>query len=134
MVFGPDGIGYLLAHVSPEYDTNVLGFNKAGDTVIPLSRITSPALGTNADGDTIILVFGPDGTAYVVDRSQANSGVYALTAGGLQKLVDLEYSQLGDPRLPTFGADGTGYVANTIYLDGGIFETTVTSFTPAVSI
>ena len=32
------------------------------------------------------------------------------------------------------GADGTGYVANTIYLDGGIFETTVTSFTPAVSI
>ena len=69
-----------------------------------------------------------------MDRSQANSGVYALTASGLQKLVDLEYSQLGDPRLPTFGADGTGYVANTVYLDGGIFETSVTSFGPTVSI
>ena len=134
VVFGPDGTGYLLAHVRPEYETSILGFNAAGDTVIPLSSITSPALGTNADGDTIILVFGPDGTAYVVDRSQANSGVYALTASGLQKLVDLEYSQLGDPRLPTFGADGTGYVANTVYLDGGIFETSVTSFGPTVSI
>ena len=134
VVFGPDGTGYLLAHVRPEYETSILGFNAAGDTVIPLSSITSPALGTNADGDTIILVFGPDGTAYVVDRSQANSGVYALTANGLQKLVDLEYSQLGDPRLPTFGADGTGYVANTVYLDAGIFETSVTSFGPMVSI
>lgn len=134
VVFGPDGTGYLLTHISPEYETNILGFNAAGDTVVPLSTITSPALGTNADGETVILVFGPDGTAYVVDRSRDDSGVYALTPSGAQKLVELEYSQLGDPRLPTFGADGTGYVANTVYLDGGIFETTVTSFTPTVSV
>lgn len=133
VVFGPDGVGYLITAVPGGYATNALGFDALGDTVTPLTTITVPAVGTDANGEDIVLVFGPDGTAYFVDRSEEGSGVYALTPSGAQKLVDLEYSQLGDPSLPTFGADGTGYVANTIRPDGGGFETTVTIFSPVMS-
>ncbi|GAB3224088.1 hypothetical protein [Mycolicibacterium hippocampi] len=134
VVFGPDGIGYLLVGTPAAYDIDVLGFDAAGDTVIPPSGVTNPALRHVTLRDIEVLAFGPDGTAYLTDRSPAGSGVYALTATGAQKVADLEYSQLGTYNLPTFSTDGTGYVANTVALEGGGFATIVTSFSPPTNL
>ena len=134
VVFGPDGIGYLLVGTPAAYDIDVLGFNAAGDTVVPPSGVTNPALRHVTLGDVEVLAFGPDGTAYLTDRGAAGSGVYALTATGTQKVADLEYSQLGVTNLPTFSADGTGYVAATVALEGGGVATVVTSFSPPTNL
>ncbi|WP_370330026.1 hypothetical protein [Mycolicibacterium hippocampi] len=134
VVFGPDGIGYLLVGTPAAYDIDVLGFNAAGDTVVPPSGVTNPALRHVTLRDIEVLTFGPDGTAYLTDRGAAGSGVYALTATGTQKVADLEHSQLGVTNLPTFSADGTGYVANTVALEGGGFATVVTSFSPPTDL
>lgn len=125
VVFGPNGVGYLLVATPGVYDVNIVGFNAAGETVVPPTHLDYPRVRYNALRDREVLAFGPDGTPYLTIWGPAGAGVYALNATGAQKVADLEYSQLGIANLPTFAPDGTGYVATT---SGGI--TTVTSFSP----
>lgn len=114
VLFGPDGTGYLITDAAPagSYPSlEVLGFNAAGETVSLASGLTNPVLryGDNSS-DKEVLVFAPDGTAYVTTYGPVGAGVYAVTASGAQKLLDLDYQQLGNALTPSFSSDGTGYV------------------------
>jgi hypothetical protein len=128
VVFGPDGIGYLLVGTPAAYDLDVVGFNAAGDTVVPPSGIGFPHVRYNTLTDRELVVFAPDGTAYLTNWGPVGAGVYALTPFGAQKVADLDYAQLGVASLPTFSTDGTGYVATSARNSSNVFVTEVTSF------
>jgi hypothetical protein len=128
VVFGPDGIGYLLVGTPAAYDLDVVGFNAAGDTVVPPSGIGFPHVRYNTLTDRELVVFAPDGTAYLTNWGPVGAGVYALTPSGAQKVADLDYAQLGVASLPTFSTDGTGYVATSARNSSNVFVTEVTSF------
>lgn len=130
VVFGPNGVGYLLVGTSGDYAIDVVGFNAAGDTMIPPSGFDRPHVQYTSRGEREVLAFGLDGTAYLTNWGPTDAGVYALTSTGAQKVADLEYSQLGIANLPTFGPDGTGYVATTGTQSEGGFATTVTTLSP----
>lgn len=84
----------------------------------------------NTLDDRELLVFAPNGTAYLTNWGPVGAGVYALTPAGAQKVADLEYSQLGAANLPTFSADGTGYIATSTRNSENVVVTTVASFAP----
>lgn len=115
--FGPDGTGYLITNSAPggSYPSlEVLGFNAAGETVSHASGLPHPVLEYDTSAsDKQVLVFAPDGTAYVTTYGPVGAGVYAVTPSGAQKLLDLDYHQLGNVTTPSFSADGTGYVTTS---------------------
>ncbi|PRC45260.1 hypothetical protein C6A85_96065 [Mycobacterium sp. ITM-2017-0098] len=126
--FGPNGIGYFFAGQPNSTTTNVLGFDAAGSTVVPLSTFIQP-VGTRARDDDRLLTFAPDGTAYVYDYSvDSTAGVYALTTSGAQKVLDVDRAGGVQATGPIFTADGIGYVTYQASTGG----TVVASF-PALS-
>ena len=128
VVFGPDDVGYFLTG-TPTSGIKVVGFDAAGDTVIPLTTVTAPVTTVTQTSTTQVLAFAPDGTAYVFDdTSDSTAGVYALTSSGAQKVLDVNPADFTRANGPSFGADGTGYVT-IAGADGG---TIVLSF-PAVT-
>ena len=148
VVFGPDGVGYLLTGTLSGLPGNsenldVLGFGDTGDTVIRVSGLLSPVVQVNTLGGTQgrclglcgsqVLAFDPEGTAYVtIYNSQADpNGVYALTAPGPVKVADLQYEFADQGNLPVFAPDGTGYVTVGSYYSTVQPRTTVTVFTTA---
>ncbi|BBX30095.1 hypothetical protein [Mycolicibacterium alvei] len=115
--FGPDGTGYLITNSAPggSYPSlEVLGFNAAGETVSRASGLPHPVLEYDTSAsDSRVLVFAPDGTAYVTTYGPVGAGVYAVTPSGAEKVLDLDYQQLGNVTTPSFSADGTGYVTTS---------------------
>lgn len=135
VVFGPNGVGYLLTGTlsgEPGNSENldVLGFSAAGDTVLRVSGLLSPVVQTNTfDGTqgrclgrcgSDVLAFDADGTAHVVvyNSQASDTGVFALTASGAVEVADLTHESRFQGYLPVFAADGTGYVSTgTIFTD-----------------
>lgn len=141
VVFGPDGVGYLLTgsvstQIGASQDLDVLGFNAAGETVSRAGGLTNPVTTYENNPYRAVLAFGRDGTAYVtLYFTPDDPGVYAVTATGAQKVVDLEYVQYHQGFPPTFGLDGTGYVTSSELLSGdadGIALVTV--FAPVTAL
>lgn len=112
VVFGPDGIGYLLTGGSTHNaSTQILGFDSAGNTVIPLSEFNSLVVIYTELRERRVLTFAPDGTAYVLNNNtDSTASVYALTPSGAQKVLDVDRAPSATSYGPTFTADGTGYV------------------------
>lgn len=123
--FGPGGTGFLVTQESgpgvPTY--HFLGFDQSGATVVSLD--VSGYLQSN-DVDYVYhqqpLVFAPDGTGYVTVTGP-NGGVWALTASGATKVLDLAYSQTSTASAVVIAPDGTGYVTVS-ELVGGQYVTT----------
>jgi hypothetical protein len=118
--FGPDGTGYVLGNTG-DGGLNIIGFNGAGDVVVPVTNIASAESDNDINLYPVYLSFAPDGTAYATDRSYDQPGVYALTSTGRVAVVN------GFARRPVFSSDGTGYVAVSSN-QGGVSGTTVTTF------
>lgn len=141
VVFGPDGIGYLLTGSETglpgnPLDLDVLGFDATGATVSRASGLTSPETTYENNPAREVLAFGRDGTAYVtLYNSYDDPGVYAVTASGAQKVVDLDYVQYDQAYPATFGLDGTGYVTTGPLFSADPDSTsTVTTFVPLTTL
>ena len=112
--FGPDGSGYLLLRNDPALGVQIAGFDATGLTGVNLT-LTHPVATDYPIFPKQILVFGPDGTAYVASGGSEDPAVYALTTTGFTRVLDLD----GAPpaHIPVVGADGTVYVT-TVSSDG----------------
>jgi len=112
--FGSDGGGYLILRNDPDLGNRIVGFDASGLTGVELT-LTDPVATPYGSVPVNALVFGPDGTAYVASGAPGDAGVYALTATGVTKVLDLD----GTPPqyLPVVGPDGTVYVT-TATADG----------------
>ncbi|MEW5809748.1 MAG: hypothetical protein AB1925_09855 [Actinomycetota bacterium] len=108
--FGPDGTGYLSGQGSGGAQS-LLGFDSAGNTVIPLSEFNSLTVVYTDLLERQVLTFAPDGTAYVInnDFPALTASVYALTPSGAQKVLEVDRTA-GRAFLSAFEANGTGYV------------------------
>lgn len=109
--FGPDGTGYLRVSGSAGAQS-ILGFDSAGNTVIPLSSFNSLTVVNTEFFQQRALTFAPDGTAYVInnDFPALTATVYALTPAGAQKVLEVDRASGSGAYLSTFTPDGTGYV------------------------
>jgi sugar lactone lactonase YvrE len=137
VLFGPNGIGYLLTATPTglpgnPVDLDVLGFNAAGETVARASGLTNPETTYTNNPDRAVLAFDRDGTAYVtIDDTEDAPGVYAVTATGAQKVADIEYGPFIQGYPAVFGLDGTGYVtAGPLFSASSNATTVVTVFSP----
>lgn len=129
VVFGPDDVGYFFTGTPNSTVTKVVGFDSAGNTVMPLSTFQQPVDTVTETGDYQLLSFDAAGTAYLLDYTNAPSaGVYALTSAGAQLVQPIDRAGGTRPTAPGFTDDGTGLVA----IADGMGGTLVISF-PAVS-
>ncbi len=103
--FAPDGTGYLLTDAGSPTSITITGFDPTGATGASLT-LANPIV---VDG-TKPLVFAPDGTGYVVDYGQSGGAVYALSASGVTKVLDLPYVAGTTVYYVVIGADGTPYL------------------------
>ncbi len=109
--FGPDGTGYLLVSGSGGA-WSILGFDAAGNNVMPLSEFNSLTATVTEDLEQQVFSFGPDGTAYVINNDVGpTASVYALTPSGAQKVLEVDRASSARAFLSAFEADGTGYVS-----------------------
>lgn len=111
--FGPDGTGYL--RVEDNAAQRILGFDSAGNTVIPLSEFNKLTVFYTQLLERRLLTFAPDGTAYVINNDvDPTASVYALTPSGAQKVLEAPgRSSVSQSFLSAFEANGTGYVSLT---------------------
>lgn len=109
--FGPDGTGYLRVSGSGGAQS-ILGFDSAGNTVIPLSSFNSLTIVTDEFLQQRALTFAPDGTAYVINNDVGpTASVYALTPTGAQKVLEAAgRSNTSQSSLSEFEPNGTAYV------------------------
>ncbi|MEH3139717.1 MAG: hypothetical protein PGN37_05950 [Mycobacterium kyogaense] len=109
--FGPDGTGYLEVQGSGGA-WSILGFDSAGNTVIPLSQFNSLTTTTTEDLERQVLTFAPDGTAYVINNDVGpTASVYALTPSGAQKVLEAAgRSNTSQSFLSEFTPNGIAYV------------------------
>ncbi|MEH3141326.1 MAG: hypothetical protein PGN37_14345 [Mycobacterium kyogaense] len=127
--FGPDGVGYFFTGTPNSTITKIVGFDSAGNTVVPLSTFQQPVDTLTPTGDYRLLSFDPNGTAYLLDYTVASSaGVYALTSTGAQLVAPIDRAGGVSATAPVFTDDGTGFVT----IADPIGNTLVISF-PAVS-
>ncbi|WP_111509299.1 hypothetical protein [Mycobacterium kyogaense] len=126
--FAPDGTGYLLtkANSANFSGVRITGFDASGATGATLT-VTNPIL----VGGTKPLVFAPDGTDYVVDYGPSGGAVYALTASGVTKVLDIPYAAGTYAVGVVIGADGTPYLTTGSNADN---STTVTPITSGLSV
>ncbi|MEW5808200.1 MAG: hypothetical protein AB1925_02005 [Actinomycetota bacterium] len=129
VMFGPDDVGYFFAGTPNSTITKIVGFDAAGNTVVPLSIFQQPVDTLTETGDYRLLSFDPSGTAYLLDYTNApGAGVYALTSAGAQLVQAIDRAGGASATAPVFTDDGTGFVA----VADGMGGTLVISF-PTVS-